>query len=109
MKRIHDECVLATGSKSKKCISRVQLPRVLGETDFDKFNRITEQFFGFAVSKGEHEWHAIDGKELRGSIDSASGDKRGESAVIQTHHSSGGKFSNRVLYRNERIREEHRE
>jgi len=88
MKRIHDECASEVESPSKKCISRIQLSRVLEDTDFEEFNRLTERFFGFAVSQSEQQWIAIDGKELRGSIDSASGDKRGESAVIVTEHSS---------------------
>lgn len=88
MKHVHDECALAVGSQSKTCISRVQLTRVLEDSDFESFNRITEGFFGFAVSKEKKQWKAIDGKELRGSINCSSGDKRGESVVIETDHFS---------------------
>lgn len=88
MKRIHDDCALITGSGSKKCISRVQLTRILEDADYSRFNLITERFFGFAVFSEMDRWRALDGKELRGSIDSASGDKRGESVVLETHHNN---------------------
>jgi predicted transposase YbfD/YdcC len=84
MVRDHDGLSGVLGSDSKQCISRVQLSRILNNLDYECFNKLTEEYFNYKIPK--ENWKAIDGKELRGSIDGVSGDKRGESIVLSVDH-----------------------
>lgn len=84
MVRNHDALKKELGSNSKVCVSRVQLSRILNSLDYECFNKITKEYFDYKITKDN--WKAIDGKELRGSIDGVSGDKRGESVVLSVDH-----------------------
>jgi predicted transposase YbfD/YdcC len=86
MVRNHDALNNKLDSGSKKCISRVQLSRILNTLDYECFNKITANYFDHKITKDN--WKAIDGKELRGSIDGVSGDKRGESIVLSVEHTT---------------------
>ena len=87
------------------CISYTQLQRTLKRIDYQCFNKINESFFNQQVEKDASEWYAIDGKELRGSIDGVAGEKRGQSIVLRTSHSSkqsstlGGIMEAKILNR----------
>ena len=86
-----EHCVLSQNLdyKESRCISRVQLRRVLQSLDYKSFNRINEQYFGKVVkTQNRLDWYSIDGKELRGNIDRAAGSKRGENVVLQVNHQS---------------------
>lgn len=63
------------------CISDSQLRRVLSSLDYQAYNSLNEQYFGITLEEQSGVWQAIDGKELRGSIDGLSGQKRGENIV----------------------------
>ena len=56
--------------------------------DYTTFNQINSSYFGKEVAQMENLWYAIDGKELRGSIDKAKGEKRGENVVCMVAHQS---------------------
>lgn len=79
----HDDFALECGSSSNKCISRPQLIRVLNSFDYKSFNDFQNEL---SCSKLEDVWHALDGKELRGSIDGVKGEKRGENIVLKANH-----------------------
>lgn len=64
-----------------QCISDSQLRRVLSSLDYQGYNSLNEQYFGITLEEQSGVWQAIDGKELRGSIDGLSGQKRGENLV----------------------------
>ncbi|BDD07623.1 hypothetical protein FUAX_54980 (plasmid) [Fulvitalea axinellae] len=86
MKRDHDYWRDFTGGKSKCCVSRVQLRRILKDTDIQGLKAVAETTFNAneTIDPQALQWFSIDGKELRGSIDKSSGDKRGESVVLVT-------------------------
>lgn len=65
-------------------ISRAQLPRVLDKVAVTVFDELVFEHFGVRLSEHEKQWFAIDGKELRGSIES--GEKRGEAIVTAVSH-----------------------
>ncbi|CAN5850191.1 hypothetical protein BH20ACI4_BH20ACI4_28190 [soil metagenome] len=64
----------------KSPISRAQLPRVLEKVAVSVFDKLVFEHFGVQLNEKEKQWFAVDGKEIRGSIEA--GAKRGE-AVVQ--------------------------
>ena len=85
MINFHDELAKECGSSSKCCISRPQLSRVLDSFDYKSFNDFCKDLF---CSNLEDVWYALDGKELRGSIDGVAGEKRGENIVLTVGHTT---------------------
>ena len=73
------------GLVSGKAISHSQLRRILAQLDFTCYNALTSDFFGWS-EQVEGVWRSVDGKELRGSIDGVSGQKRGEVLVRLVGH-----------------------
>ncbi|MCU0468552.1 MAG: ISAs1 family transposase [Arcicella sp.] len=65
-------------------ISRSQLPNVLGIVCLKVFEGILFANFGVVLSPAERQWFALDGKELKGSIES--GNTRGEVIVQAVTH-----------------------
>jgi len=65
-------------------ISRAQLPRVLEKVAVEVFDALVFAQFGIRLNSKQKQWFAIDGKELRGSIES--GKKRGEALVQVVGH-----------------------
>jgi len=88
MQRGHATLIVDTGYPGKKCISYSQLKRVLRGLDHTAFNQINSPYFGKGVAQMEDLWYAIDGKGLRGGIDKAKGEKRGENVVCMVTHQS---------------------
>lgn len=88
MQRDYPKLVEDLGGATYKCVSRAQLVRILDSFDYRAFNGLNQNYFGQQVGKEGLEWYAVDGKELRGSIDTASGEKRGENIVLSVNHSS---------------------
>ena len=86
MKRDYLKLVSDIGCKPSSCISYSQLKRIMELFDYEAYNTINEQYFGSKVSKEGLEWQAVDGKELRGTIDRALGQKRNENIVQQVSH-----------------------
>ncbi|GAA4841790.1 hypothetical protein [Algivirga pacifica] len=71
-------------TQSDKCVSRSQLIRILIDLDYEVFNTILSDHIEESIGDPSIEWMAIDGKELRGSIDSLLGQNRGESTDYWT-------------------------
>ena len=89
MQREHSHLLADTGHISDKCISYSQLKRVLQELDYQRVNILVEQYFcKQVITIDKVIWQAIDGKELRGSIDKVGGEKRGESIVCSVAHTN---------------------
>jgi predicted transposase YbfD/YdcC len=66
-------------------VSRAHLPRLLARVDWVELNTLIDQHFGVQVElRATHDWVAIDGKVLRGTL--ASGDK--QSVVFAVSHAS---------------------
>jgi predicted transposase YbfD/YdcC len=66
-------------------VSRAHLPRLLARLDWEELNTLIDQHFGVQVElSATHDWVAIDGKVLRGTL--ASGDK--QSVVFAVSHAS---------------------
>jgi predicted transposase YbfD/YdcC len=63
------------------------LPRVLEKVEVSVFDNLIFEHFRVRLKENERKWFALDGKELRGSIES--GDKRGEVLVQAVAHWSG--------------------
>jgi len=75
------------GLEIRKPISRAQLPRVLEKVEAAVFDELVFEHFGVCLSEAERAWFALDGKELRGSIEA--GKRRGEAIVQAVAHKSG--------------------
>ena len=54
------------GYREAQLISRAQLPRILDGVDWLTLNELVEAQFGVRIEVQGQEWHAIDGKTLRG-------------------------------------------
>ena len=66
-------------------VSRAHLPRLLARVDWVELNTLIERHFGVQMElRAHHDWVAIDGKVLRGTL--ASGDK--QSVVFAVSHAS---------------------
>ena len=84
----HDQVVSFMGIENapKKAISRAQLPVFLSKIDYEVFAYLVIKNTKIAFKIGEQSWYAIDGKELRGSIEA--GSKRGEAIVQIVSHTT---------------------
>ncbi|MEW5956276.1 MAG: ISAs1 family transposase [Chloroflexota bacterium] len=49
-----------------RAVSRAQLPRILDGVDWTALNEILEEHFGVRIEVQNQQWHALDGKTLRG-------------------------------------------
>ena len=68
-----------------RVVSRAHLPRLLARLDWAELNTLIEQHFGVQMElSAHHDWVAIDGKVLRGTL--ASGDK--QSVVFAVSHAA---------------------
>jgi predicted transposase YbfD/YdcC len=74
-----------THSPDAGVVSRAHLPRLLARVDWVELNILTDRHFGVQMElRAHHDWVAIDGKVLRGTL--ASGDK--QSVVFAVSHAS---------------------
>lgn len=74
----------ATQQTHKKPISRAQLPLLLAKVNGVLFSKLLFDWIGWTLDADQKRWFALDGKELRGSIES--GQKRGEACVSALAH-----------------------
>lgn len=74
----------ATQLKDQRAISRAQLPILLAKVNGLRFAQLLFEWFGFVLDEDQKHWFALDGKELRGSIQS--GHTRGEVCVSALAH-----------------------
>lgn len=77
------------GVEVERCVSYSQIKRIIRSIDIETFNSINESYFGSIVVCQGQVWRSADGKELRGSIDGALGEKRGQNVVSLTDHRGG--------------------
>ena len=76
----HNTRILRSINYSTHCpISRSQLPDVLENVCLKVFEGILFANFGIILSEQERQWFALDGKDLKGSIET--GHTRGEAIV----------------------------
>jgi predicted transposase YbfD/YdcC len=74
-----------THAPDARVVSRAHLPRLLARLDWAELNTLIDQHFGVQMElRAHHDWVAIDGKVLRGTL--ASGDK--QSVVFAVSHAS---------------------
>ncbi len=74
----------ATQLTDQKVISRAQLPLLLAKVNGTRFAQLLFEWFGFVLDQDHKGWFALDGKELRGSIQT--GHTRGEVCVSAVAH-----------------------
>ncbi len=75
------------GVEKRRPVSRAQLPRILEKIAIEVFDDLIFSQFGVKLNAKERRWLAVDGKELRGSIET--GAKRGEALVQVVAHENG--------------------
>ena len=83
----YEPLVLALGVAKLRPVSRAQLPRILENISVLEFDNLIFSHFGVKLNEKERKWLAIDGKEMRGSIEA--GEKRGEVVVQAVNQESG--------------------
>ena len=80
----HQELADATGKEEGPSVSRAQLPLILAKVSAKLFDRLLLSSYGVSLSEDAKRWFGVDGKELKGSIES--GRKRGEAVVQAVSH-----------------------
>ena len=86
LKNHHERLTEVLGVEKKSPVSRSQLPNILGSVSVTVFDGLLFANYGIELNEAEKKWFAIDGKELRGSIET--GGKRGEAIVQAVSHAS---------------------
>ena len=87
MQRDHENVCNDLSCKQSHCISRVQLRRLLISIDQEELKTLTNHYFAIELRQTDDlEWFALDGKELKGSIDKVMGEKRGENIILKVNH-----------------------
>lgn len=84
LKNHYERLVTCLGVEKKRPVSRSQLPNILAQVSVQVFDRLLFADYGIKLNELEQKWFAIDGKELRGSIET--GHKRGEAIVQAVSH-----------------------
>lgn len=84
LKNHYEKLVTVLGVERQRAVSRSQLPLILDKVAFEVFDKLLFESFGVKLSKQESQWFALDGKELRGSIEK--GGTRGEAVVQAVAH-----------------------
>src|SRR5260221_10923111 len=82
----YERLVEVLGVEKKRAVSRSQLPNILAEVSVTVFDSLLFANYGIKLNAEERKWFAIDGKELRGSIET--GCRRGEAIVQAVSHDS---------------------
>lgn len=84
LKNHYERLVEVLGVEKKSPVSRSQLPNILAEVSVSVFDRMLFANYGIKLNEEEKKWFAMDGKELRGSIEK--GRTRGEAVVQAVSH-----------------------
>ncbi len=84
LKNHYEKLVAVLGVEKKQAVSRSQLPLILEKVAVEVFDRMLFADYGIRLNRKERQWFAIDGKEMRGSIQK--GCKRGEAVVQAVAH-----------------------
>jgi predicted transposase YbfD/YdcC len=80
----YEKLIIVLGVEKRRPVSRSQLPLILERVSVEVFNELLLADYGIKLSEKERVWFAIDGKELRGSIEK--GLTRGEAVVQAVRH-----------------------
>ncbi len=83
----YEPLVASLEVKKLRPVSRQQLPRILEKVAVAVFDELIFSHFGVKLNEKERGWLAVDGKEMRGSIQV--GEKRGEAVVQVVNHENG--------------------
>lgn len=86
MQKEHQGLCEELGYANRSPISDSQLRRLLAGVDYQAYNGLNNAYFGIELREHPRAWQAVDGKELRGSIDGVAGEKRGENLVHLVSH-----------------------
>jgi len=86
LKNHYEKLVVHLGVEKRRAVSRSQLPLILAQVSVSVFDQMLFENYGIKLNEAERQWFAIDGKELRGSIES--GNKRGVAVVQAVSHLS---------------------
>lgn len=86
LKNHYERLTEVLGVEKTSPVSRSQLPNILGSVSVTVFDSLLFAHYGIRLNELEKKWFAIDGKELRGSIET--GGKRGEAIVQAVAHGS---------------------
>ena len=84
LKNHYEKLATVLGIENKCAVSRSQLPLILEKVASKVFDQMLFESFGVKLSGAERLWFALDGKELRGSIEK--GSKRGTALVQAVAH-----------------------
>ena len=87
LRKHHDKLLELMELEARACVSRSPLPIGLEKVSVQEFDRLLCESYGVKLSEKQKKWFAIDGKELRGSIEK--GAKRGEVVVQAMAHETG--------------------
>jgi hypothetical protein len=74
----------AAGVAETTPVSRAQWPLILARVSVKLFDQLLFSSYGVSLSEDAKQWFAVDGKELKGSIET--GCKRGEAVVQAVSH-----------------------
>lgn len=80
----YEKLVVILGVEKKRAVSRSQLPLILEKVSVQVFDRMLFESFGVSLNKEDRRWFALDGKEMRGSIQT--GARRGAAVVQAVAH-----------------------
>lgn len=84
MKKRYKTLMKVLGLPARAVVSRSQLPIILGKVSVRVFDQLLFENYGIKLNATEAKWFAVDGKELRGSIEKEK--KRGEAIVQVVSH-----------------------
>jgi len=84
LKNHYERLADCLGVEKKTPVSRSQLPIILAQVSISVFDRMIFADYGIKLNDLEQKWFAVDGKELRGSIEP--GRRRGEAIVQAVSH-----------------------
>ncbi len=91
LQRHHNQLLEFLDVEPRRCVSRSHLPIVLEKVSVTEFDGLIFESYGLKLSAKQKKWFAIDGKELRGSIEK--GARRGEVVVHAVAHETGATHS----------------
>ncbi len=97
----YEPLMLVLGVEKRRPVSRPQLPRILEQVSVAVFDNLIFSHFGVNLNEKERKWLAIDGKELRGSIET--GEKRGARGGASRQPRNRTHSSPKLLLRTQRI------
>jgi predicted transposase YbfD/YdcC len=84
LEKRYEQLMGVLGLPTEKAVSRSQLPLILGKVAVEVFDKLLFESYGIRLNEEETKWFALDGKELRGSIEK--GNRRGEAVVQVIEH-----------------------